>query len=97
MTKEGRIEGESYWWKIRIPVCSRYTLLLMKTKVVHVLTKLEFGGAQTSTLYTVEHLPRSKYKVYLFTSPGYLSKKAENNTPNHPEILPLPPGDKSPI
>lgn len=50
----------------------------MKLKVVHVLTKLEFGGAQTSTLYTVEHLPRRRYEVYLFTSPGYLSRQAES-------------------
>jgi len=50
----------------------------MMRKVVHIITKLEFGGAQTSTLYTVEKLAEKKdYKVFLFTSPGYLSKRAE--------------------
>ncbi len=46
-------------------------------KVIHIITKLEFGGAQTSTLYTVKNLSKEKYRVYLFTSPGYLSNKAE--------------------
>ena len=48
----------------------------MNLKVVHVITKLEFGGAQTSTLYTVRNLSH-RYRVYLFTSPGYMSKEAE--------------------
>ncbi len=49
----------------------------MNKRVVQVITKLEFGGAQTSTLHTAEYLARKDYEVYLFTSPGYLSKIAE--------------------
>ncbi len=44
---------------------------------MHVITRLEFGGAQTSTLFTVENLSRKGYEVYLLTSPGYLSRMAE--------------------
>ncbi|MBW1839478.1 MAG: glycosyltransferase family 4 protein, partial [Deltaproteobacteria bacterium] len=36
-----------------------------KTKVVHIITKLELGGAQQNTLFTVAHLTRSKYEPVL--------------------------------
>ena len=36
-----------------------------KTKVVHIITKLELGGAQQNTLFTVAHLTRSRYEPVL--------------------------------
>ncbi len=38
-----------------------------KTKVVHIITKLELGGAQQNTLFTVAHLSRSKYEPVLIS------------------------------
>ena len=43
-----------------------------KVKVVHMITKLELGGAQQNTLYTVEHLDKTKFDVYLLTGCGGL-------------------------
>jgi glycosyltransferase involved in cell wall biosynthesis len=40
----------------------------MKTKVFHVITHLELGGAQQNTLMTLEHLPRDTYEVGLISS-----------------------------
>ena len=40
-------------------------------KVIHVITKLELGGAQENTLYTVEGLHRSgRHDVTLVTGPA---------------------------
>lgn len=41
-----------------------------KIKVVHIITKLELGGAQKNTLYTVEHLNKEKFEVYLISGYG---------------------------
>lgn len=41
-----------------------------KIKVVHIITKLELGGAQKNTLYTVEHLNKEKFEVYLMSGCG---------------------------
>ncbi|HSQ34786.1 MAG TPA: glycosyltransferase, partial [Candidatus Binatia bacterium] len=38
--------------------------------VVHLITKLELGGAQLNTLYTVTHLDRNAFDVYLACGPG---------------------------
>lgn len=38
-----------------------------KIKVVHIITKLELGGAQANTLYTIRHLNRDRYEPYLIT------------------------------
>ncbi|MGE5342354.1 MAG: glycosyltransferase [Candidatus Omnitrophota bacterium] len=49
-----------------------------KQKVVHVITKLELGGAQVNTIYTVEHLDDSRFETYLITGPGgILTDKVE--------------------
>jgi glycosyltransferase involved in cell wall biosynthesis len=37
--------------------------------VVHIITKLELGGAQQNTLFTVAHLDRHRYRPYLVTNP----------------------------
>jgi glycosyltransferase involved in cell wall biosynthesis len=41
----------------------------MKPKVIHVITKLELGGAQKVTLMTLERLPRDRYELGLVTGP----------------------------
>lgn len=50
-------------------------------KVVHIITRLDFGGAQANTLYTVSHLDRSKFEVSLLTGRGgLLDEKAAPGT-----------------
>ncbi|MDH4099994.1 MAG: glycosyltransferase family 4 protein [Nitrospirota bacterium] len=39
-----------------------------RTKVFHIITKLELGGAQQNTLYTVGHLDRSRFEPYLIAN-----------------------------
>jgi glycosyltransferase involved in cell wall biosynthesis len=47
-------------------------------RVVHIITKLEFGGAQMNTLYTVEHLDREHFKVALIAGVGgYMAPRAK--------------------
>ena len=41
-----------------------------KMKVVHMITKLELGGAQVNTVYTHDHLNESQFEVYLLSGPG---------------------------
>ena len=49
-----------------------------KTKVFHVITKLELGGAQKVTLMTLDRLPRDRYEVGLVSGPqGLLREQAE--------------------
>jgi glycosyltransferase involved in cell wall biosynthesis len=43
---------------------------MQKIKVVHIITKLELGGAQVNTIYTYEHLDENKFDVYLLSGPG---------------------------
>jgi len=38
--------------------------------VVHLITKLELGGAQLNTLYTAEHLDPERFDAYLLCGPG---------------------------
>ncbi|MCP4404260.1 MAG: glycosyltransferase family 4 protein [bacterium] len=46
--------------------------------VCHIITKLELGGAQQNTLYTVKHLDRTQFRPLLITSPeGILVQDAE--------------------
>jgi glycosyltransferase involved in cell wall biosynthesis len=37
--------------------------------VVHIITKLELGGAQQNTLFTIAHLDRHRFRPYLVTNP----------------------------
>ena len=39
-------------------------------KVLHIITKLEFGGAQSNTIYTVSHLNSALFDANLVTGPG---------------------------
>lgn len=45
---------------------------LKRSKVFHVITKLELGGAQKVTLMTLERLPRDRYELALITGPDGL-------------------------
>lgn len=54
----------------------------MKTKVFHVITKLELGGAQKVTLMTLERLPRDRYELALATGPEGLLVDWANRIPD---------------
>jgi glycosyltransferase involved in cell wall biosynthesis len=43
-----------------------------KLRVVHIITMLELGGAQQNTLYTLEHLNRECFEVFLVSGAGGL-------------------------
>src|SRR6201987_698039 len=43
---------------------------MSRLRVAHIITKLELGGAQQNTLYTVQHLNRSLFDVSLIAGPG---------------------------
>jgi glycosyltransferase involved in cell wall biosynthesis len=43
---------------------------MKKLKVVHIITKLELGGAQINTVYTYENLDENRFDTYLLTGPG---------------------------
>jgi glycosyltransferase involved in cell wall biosynthesis len=45
-----------------------------KIKVIHLITKLELGGAQLNTVYTAEHLDPLRFDVYLLCGPGGMLK-----------------------
>lgn len=54
---------------------------MKKIKVVHIITKLELGGAQLNTVYTYEHLNPSTFEAYLLSGEkgildGTIRKKA---------------------
>lgn len=50
-----------------------------KIKVVHIITKLELGGAQANTLYTIRHLNRDRYEPFLITGEkGMLDDEARS-------------------
>ncbi len=42
----------------------------MKIRVAHLITKLELGGAQQNTLYTVEHLDPERFEAVLICGAG---------------------------
>jgi glycosyltransferase involved in cell wall biosynthesis len=43
-----------------------------RLRVCHLITKLELGGAQQNTLYTVSHLDRERFEPSLIAGPGGL-------------------------
>jgi glycosyltransferase involved in cell wall biosynthesis len=43
---------------------------MKKLKVAHIITKLELGGAQQNTLYTVSHLNKERFEPVLITGEG---------------------------
>ncbi|MHB8482600.1 MAG: glycosyltransferase family 4 protein [Nitrospiria bacterium] len=44
--------------------------IMLKTVVIHIITKLELGGAQQNTLYTVTHLNPDQFETYLICGKG---------------------------
>ncbi|MBU2574408.1 MAG: glycosyltransferase family 4 protein [Elusimicrobia bacterium] len=48
----------------------------MPHKVLHIITKLEFGGAQANTLYTVANLDRKHFEAKAVSGPGGLPPQA---------------------
>ncbi|GAB4295779.1 MAG: glycosyltransferase family 4 protein [Myxococcota bacterium] len=49
----------------------------MRATVVHIITKLELGGAQQNTLYTCDHLDKQRFEVKLISGPdGMLNEEA---------------------
>jgi glycosyltransferase involved in cell wall biosynthesis len=47
-------------------------LIMSRLRIAHIITKLELGGAQQNTLYTVSQLNRSLFDVALISGPGGL-------------------------
>jgi len=41
-----------------------------KIRVIHIITKLELGGAQENTIFTVSHLNRDLFHPALWSGPG---------------------------
>ncbi|HUT85106.1 MAG TPA: glycosyltransferase family 4 protein [Thermodesulfobacteriota bacterium] len=51
---------------------------MKRIKVVHIITKLELGGAQENTLFTVAHLDRSRFEPFLISgNEGILAEEAQ--------------------
>lgn len=51
----------------------------MRRKVVHIITRLDFGGAQQNTLHTVRTLDRGRYEAVLICGEGgYLDAEARD-------------------
>ncbi len=51
-----------------------------RIKVVHIITRLELGGAQINTLYTFEHLDEGRFEVFLLSGAGgILTDRAGEN------------------
>ena len=46
------------------------SMLAHPITVVHIITKMELGGAQRNTLYTVQHLDPKRFRVFLLAGPG---------------------------
>ena len=51
-----------------------------KIKVAHIITRLELGGAQQNTLYTVENLDKDKFDVTLICGKGGLLDEEVDKT-----------------
>ena len=43
---------------------------MKKYKIAHIVTRLDFGGAQFNTLYTASHLDPARFDVSLLAGPG---------------------------
>lgn len=43
---------------------------MIDAKVIHIITKLELGGAQQNTLHTLRHLDRQHFAPFLVAGPG---------------------------
>ena len=55
---------------------------MRKIKVCHIITKLELGGAQQNTLYTVENLNKDIFEASLITGLGGILDETAKHIPN---------------
>ena len=53
-----------------------------RIKVIHIITKLELGGAQQTTLYTLSHLDQSRFIPVLICGPGGILLPDAYNIPD---------------
>lgn len=58
--------------------------------VVHVITKLELGGAQENTLYTCRHLDRRRFRVVLVYGPGGLLDSTLDELESRVHLIAVP-------
>ncbi len=54
----------------------------MSIKVLHIITKLELGGAQINTIYTVNNLNKTKFTSFLLCGDKGILNNKINNTKN---------------
>ena len=59
-----------------------------RARVVHVITMLEWGGAQENTLYSVEHLDPVRYDRVLVAGKGGMLDARARRIPDLRVILP---------
>ena len=59
---------------------------MTSARVVHLITKLELGGAQRNTLLTVERLPRHGFDAQIWYGPGGILTPLAEALPGHREI-----------
>jgi len=63
---------------------------MIRAKVVHIITKMELGGAQQNTLFTVAHVNTDEFQAHLLAGPGgELSDEAQACTHFHlvPDLI----------
>lgn len=53
-----------------------------KIKIIHLITKLELGGAQINTLFTFKNLDKKIFKTYLLSGKNGILNKDLKNNPN---------------
>ena len=51
-----------------------------KIKVLHIITQLEWGGAQDNTVYTCQNLDKKIFECFLLTTPGRLSEELSDES-----------------
>jgi len=61
----------------------------MNKKILHIITKLELGGAQINTLYTYNNLDKKYFSTYLLTGDKGILNNQVNNKENHKIIKSL--------
>ena len=52
----------------------------MKTRILHIITQLELGGAQKHVLALLSHLDSARYEKHLISSDGLLTQDARRLT-----------------
>jgi len=55
----------------------------MIIKVLHIITKLELGGAQINTIYTYDNLSKDEFSVFLLSGANGILNNRVNNKKNH--------------